>query len=190
MVLIFFAFWLLFVHLLKYLVYQYDKRLLQLILASKHWINYDYTNYGSNIMGKITLNLDWVKLYSYTDWTFVFSNILPGFFLRQLTFIDMICYVIWDNVTHSTRPIRWSRPLRPLFLINFPDGKQVGLSLNISVWIMKISNGRKNTFFVKCFFPDSASFSEHSTYCARDYECPHSVSPQCSVVCAVGSKAV
>lgn len=42
-----------------------------------------------------------------------------------LTFIDMICYVIWDNVTHSTRPIRWSRPLRPLFLINFPDGKQI-----------------------------------------------------------------
>lgn len=144
----------------------------------------------SNIMGKITLNLDWVKLYLYSDWTFVFSNILPGFFLRQLTFIDMICYVIWENVTHSTRPIRWSRPLRPLFLINFPDGKQVGLSLNISVWIMKISNGRKNTFFVKCFFPDSASFSEHSTYCARDYECPHSVSPQCSVVCTVGSKAV
>lgn len=112
----------------------------------------------SNIMGKITLNLDWVKLYSYTDWTFVFSNILPGFFLRQLTFIDMICYVIWDNVTHSTRPIRWSRPLRPLFLINFPDGKQVGLSLNISVWIMKISNGRKNTFLLNVSFQIRRAF--------------------------------
>ncbi|XP_022331282.2 uncharacterized protein LOC111129290 [Crassostrea virginica] len=42
-----------------------------------------------------------------------------------LTFIDMICYVIWDNANTSTRPIRWSRPLRPLFLINFPDGKQI-----------------------------------------------------------------
>ncbi|XP_061168551.1 two pore calcium channel protein 1-like [Saccostrea echinata] len=42
-----------------------------------------------------------------------------------LTFIDMLCFLIWDNVKTSSRPIRWSRPLRPLFLINFPDGKQI-----------------------------------------------------------------
>lgn len=106
----------------------------------------------SNIMGKITLNLDWVKLYLYTDWTFVFSNILPVFFLRQLTFIDMICYVIWDNVTHSTRPIRWSRPLRPLFLINFPDGKQVGLSLNISVWSWRFQMEGRILFWLNVSF--------------------------------------
>ncbi|CAC5394143.1 TPCN3 [Mytilus coruscus] len=42
-----------------------------------------------------------------------------------LTFLDMICFLIWDNVAHETNPIRWSRPLRPLFIINFSDGKQI-----------------------------------------------------------------
>lgn len=42
-----------------------------------------------------------------------------------LTFLDMICFLIWDNVAHDTNPIRWSRPLRPLFIINFSDGKQI-----------------------------------------------------------------
>ena len=45
----------------------------------------------------------------------------------QLTVIDMICYIIWINVAPDTNPVRWSRPLRPLFIINFSDGKQVSL---------------------------------------------------------------
>ncbi|KAK3094057.1 hypothetical protein FSP39_023541 [Pinctada imbricata] len=42
-----------------------------------------------------------------------------------LTVIDIICYLIWDNLQSPSHAIRWSRPLRPLFMINFPDGKQV-----------------------------------------------------------------
>ncbi|CAL1540973.1 unnamed protein product [Lymnaea stagnalis] len=42
-----------------------------------------------------------------------------------LTILDMICYIIWINVAPDTHPVRWSRPLRSLFIINFPDGKQV-----------------------------------------------------------------
>ncbi|XP_021370570.1 two pore calcium channel protein 1-like [Mizuhopecten yessoensis] len=42
-----------------------------------------------------------------------------------LTFLDIICYIIWVNVAPNSNPVRWSRPLRPLFIINFSDGKQV-----------------------------------------------------------------
>ncbi|XP_069116582.1 uncharacterized protein [Argopecten irradians] len=42
-----------------------------------------------------------------------------------LTFIDIIGYIIWKNVAPDQTAIRWSRPLRPLFIINFSDGKQV-----------------------------------------------------------------
>ncbi|CAG5119818.1 unnamed protein product [Candidula unifasciata] len=42
-----------------------------------------------------------------------------------LTMVDMIGYIIWINVAPDTHPVRWSRPLRPLFIINFPAGKQI-----------------------------------------------------------------
>ncbi|GFO10198.1 two pore calcium channel protein 1 [Plakobranchus ocellatus] len=42
-----------------------------------------------------------------------------------LSFLDMMCYIIWENLAKSGHPIRWSRFLRPLFIINFPDGKQI-----------------------------------------------------------------
>ncbi|XP_055957374.1 two pore calcium channel protein 1 isoform X1 [Patella vulgata] len=42
-----------------------------------------------------------------------------------LTVLDIICYIIWNQVAPDTNPVRWSRPLRPLFIINFSDGKQV-----------------------------------------------------------------
>ncbi|KAH9509193.1 hypothetical protein Btru_049330 [Bulinus truncatus] len=42
-----------------------------------------------------------------------------------LTLLDMIAYIVWSNVASQVRPVRWSRPLRPLFIINFPDGKQI-----------------------------------------------------------------
>ena len=46
----------------------------------------------------------------------------------QLTFIDMLSYCIWVNVPgadSAPRAVRWSRPLRPLLLINFPEGRHV-----------------------------------------------------------------
>ncbi|XP_076441597.1 uncharacterized protein LOC143280798 [Babylonia areolata] len=42
-----------------------------------------------------------------------------------LTVIDMITYIVWTNAAPDTNPVRWSRPLRPLFIINFSDGKQI-----------------------------------------------------------------
>ncbi|KAK7476229.1 hypothetical protein BaRGS_00032505 [Batillaria attramentaria] len=42
-----------------------------------------------------------------------------------LTVIDMIAYIVWINVAPDTHPVRWSRPLRVLFIINFSDGKQI-----------------------------------------------------------------
>ena len=49
----------------------------------------------------------------------------------QLVAIDMVGYIIWVNVTSpavAAKAVRWSRPLRPLFLINFPEGRQVRLT--------------------------------------------------------------
>lgn len=42
-----------------------------------------------------------------------------------LTIIDMICYVIWINKAPDSHPVRWSRPLRSLLIINFSDGRQI-----------------------------------------------------------------
>ncbi|XP_053376398.1 two pore channel protein 2-like isoform X2 [Mercenaria mercenaria] len=42
-----------------------------------------------------------------------------------LTIIDMICYVIWVNEAPDSNPVRWSRPLRSLLIINFSDGRQI-----------------------------------------------------------------
>ena len=42
----------------------------------------------------------------------------------------MFCYIIWVNVATpaiAAKAVRWSRPLRPLFLVNFPEGRQVSL---------------------------------------------------------------
>ncbi|KAL5008962.1 hypothetical protein ScPMuIL_014543 [Solemya velum] len=43
----------------------------------------------------------------------------------MLTVIDMIGYIIWVNVSPGTNAVRWSRPLRPLFIVNFSDGRQI-----------------------------------------------------------------
>ena len=37
----------------------------------------------------------------------------------------MLCYIIWVNVAPDTHAVRWSRPLRALYIINFSDGRQV-----------------------------------------------------------------
>ncbi|KAH3852239.1 two pore calcium channel protein 1-like isoform X1 [Dreissena polymorpha] len=42
-----------------------------------------------------------------------------------LTIIDMICYIAWVNAAPDTNPVRWSRPLRALLIINFSDGRQI-----------------------------------------------------------------
>ncbi|KAI0227845.1 Two pore calcium channel protein 1A [Lamellibrachia satsuma] len=42
--------------------------------------------------------------------------------------VDMLGYIVWVNVASpevAAKAIRWSRPLRPLFLVNFPEGRQL-----------------------------------------------------------------
>ena len=49
----------------------------------------------------------------------------------QLVAVDMVGYIVWVNVSSpavAVKAVRWSRPLRPLFLINFPEGRQVRLT--------------------------------------------------------------
>ena len=41
--------------------------------------------------------------------------------------MDIIVYSIWISLAPDTNPVRWSRPLRPLFIVNFPQARQVGL---------------------------------------------------------------
>jgi len=47
------------------------------------------------------------------------------FILIMLSFADMISCCVWANVMAPSDAVRWSRPLRPLFLINFPEGRQI-----------------------------------------------------------------
>lgn len=45
--------------------------------------------------------------------------------LIVLSVLDIISYSIWAGIDESSNPIRWSRPLRPLFIINFPHARQI-----------------------------------------------------------------
>nr|XP_042904116.1 two pore calcium channel protein 1 isoform X3 [Parasteatoda tepidariorum] len=42
-----------------------------------------------------------------------------------LTAIDMCCYIALINSGHGNIAYRWSRPLRPIFMVNFSESKQV-----------------------------------------------------------------
>lgn len=42
-----------------------------------------------------------------------------------LAFVDLVCYYVWYYALPDADPIRWSRCLRPLFIVNFPQGRQV-----------------------------------------------------------------
>ncbi|XP_064622420.1 uncharacterized protein LOC135484707 [Lineus longissimus] len=57
-----------------------------------------------------------------------------------LVWLDMICFIVWVNLD-DTFAIRWSRPLRPLFIINFSDGRQIRRSFrNIRRTLVDILN--------------------------------------------------
>ncbi|XP_013398841.1 two pore calcium channel protein 1 [Lingula anatina] len=42
-----------------------------------------------------------------------------------LTCLDMIIYIFWINLAPYAHPVRWSRALRPLYMINFAEGRQI-----------------------------------------------------------------
>ncbi|WAR18392.1 TPC1-like protein [Mya arenaria] len=82
--------------------------------------------------------------------TAYFSN--PAIFWRDtknimvigiitLTILDIICYIAWVNAAPDSHPVRWSRPLRSLLIINFSDGKQIRRAFrNIRRTIPEIMN--------------------------------------------------
>ena len=52
----------------------------------------------------------------YTDRNFLFF---------QLTFLDMIMYIIFKESELPVHAIRWTRVFRPLFLVNISESRQV-----------------------------------------------------------------
>ncbi|KAL3873906.1 hypothetical protein ACJMK2_036984 [Sinanodonta woodiana] len=51
---------------------------------------------------------------------------VPGLELPiWLTLIDMSSFTIQIMLQYNLNPVRWSRLLRPLFILNFPDGKEI-----------------------------------------------------------------
>lgn len=52
-----------------------------------------------------------------------YFNLFP--FYSQLTFIDMIMYIIFKEAELPVHTVRWTRVFRPLFLINISEGRQV-----------------------------------------------------------------
>ena len=51
--------------------------------------------------------------------------IILSFLCPQLTFVDMIMYVIFREAEMASHTTRWTRVFRPLFLINISEGRQV-----------------------------------------------------------------
>ncbi|KAK3599639.1 hypothetical protein CHS0354_029098 [Potamilus streckersoni] len=45
--------------------------------------------------------------------------------LLLLTLVDMSSFIIQIILQYNFSPVRWSRLLRPLFILNFPDGKEI-----------------------------------------------------------------
>ena len=55
--------------------------------------------------------------------------------LSQLTLIDLVIYGSLEAV--NIRGVRWSRALRPVFLINFPESRQVRIWFRIHKGVFK-----------------------------------------------------
>ncbi|CAH1791470.1 unnamed protein product [Owenia fusiformis] len=45
--------------------------------------------------------------------------------LIGLTLLDMVVYLFWVNFAPNANPVRWSRPLRAFYIINFAEGRQI-----------------------------------------------------------------
>ncbi|KAL8589847.1 hypothetical protein ACOMHN_020850 [Nucella lapillus] len=68
-----------------------------------------------------------MHVFHFQDWKLFFRDTKNYMVVGTifLTVIDIFSYIVWVNVAPDSNPVRWSRPLRPLFIINFSDGKQI-----------------------------------------------------------------
>ena len=53
-------------------------------------------------------------------------------FTFQATLLDMVVYIVLKNTGYSKYAIRWSRVLRPAFIINFSESRQVKISIALN----------------------------------------------------------
>ena len=89
-----------------------------------------------------------VKITSYFHaWRNRFLSDTVFFF--QLTFLDMIMYIIFKEAELPVHAIRWTRLFRPLFLVNISEGRQVKIVIASSRhsdnrWWCKVKKARKN----------------------------------------------
>ena len=72
-----------------------------------------------------------------------------NFLFFQLTFLDMIMYIIFKESELPVHTIRWTRVFRPLFLVNISEGRQVKIVIACSRrsdnrWWYKVKKARKN----------------------------------------------
>ena len=72
-----------------------------------------------------------------------------NFLFFQLTFLDMIMYIIFKESELPVHTIRWTRVFRPLFLVNISEGRQVKIVIacsrrSDSRWQCKVKKARKN----------------------------------------------
>ena len=70
-------------------------------------------------------------------------------FFFQLTFLDMIMYIIFKESELPVHTIRWTRVFRPLFLVNISEGRQVKIVIacsrrSDSRWGWKVKKAGKN----------------------------------------------
>ena len=72
-----------------------------------------------------------------------------NFLFFQLTFLDMIMYIIFKESELPVHTIRWTRVFRPLFLVNISEARQVKIVIacsrrSDSRWQCKVKKARKN----------------------------------------------
>ena len=72
-----------------------------------------------------------------------------NFLFFQLTFLDMIMYIIFKESDLPVHTVRWTRVFRPLFLVNISEARQVKIVLACSRrsdnrWQCKVKKARKN----------------------------------------------
>eukprot|EP00112_Aurelia_sp_Birch-Aquarium-sp1_P004032 Seg1455.3 transcript_id=Seg1455.3/GoldUCD/mRNA.D3Y31 product="Two pore calcium channel protein 1" protein_id=Seg1455.3/GoldUCD/D3Y31 len=81
----------------------------------------------------------WAFMPKWRHWKDKKVSIVLGCLL--LTLIDMVVYIVLKNTGFSKYAIRWSRVLRPAFMINFSESRQIRRAIrNIRRTLPEISN--------------------------------------------------
>ncbi|XP_071501012.1 two pore calcium channel protein 1-like [Diadema antillarum] len=87
------------------------------------------------------------------NWWFRDMKNLVGILIIILTVIDMIMYAMMYELGAEDKAVRWSRPLRPIFMVSFAEMKLVRLAFsNIRKTMLEILNVLVLLFLVIALF--------------------------------------